>query len=295
MKFDELLFKRMAGDKMLAAQMVTYLMLPAIFYQNVPDDTDIGWKDKQYPRICFDYNLQADIERKTAGKLCVSVFCVSNEDVMPVRVESEVKRVLKDIILTPDELNPYCLTWSKSEYFDIGRYERKDSDTMICGVDVYFDIIEYPSQETTSPDPVVGLNCFLKNLYPSSYVIGLDRLPDIIDTNIESPVIYSRLDISEKENSTNTVVWFSARIAVHVLCSDNAVRKKLVMAIANTLSVQGEIILLDKSPMTVTHLKVSHTADYLTQGQLNIFCRYGILKPCEKKHVLIGGKIITNY
>ncbi len=295
MTLDELLFKRMAGDALLASQMVTYMMVPAIFYQNAPDDTDSGWEGQQYPRICFDYNLQVDIERKTAGRLCVSVFCIANEGLMPVRIESEVKRVFKDIILTPDEANPFCLTWSKSEYFDIGKIERKDSDTMICGVDVYFDIIEYPNQETTSPDPIVGLNYFLKNLYPEAYVIGIDNLPDIIDTDMGSPVIYGRLDTSEKTGTTNTIVWFSVKIAVHVLCSESDIRKKIVMAIANALSVQGEIILLDKSPMTIEHLKVNHTADYLTQGQLQISCRYGILKPREKKHVLIGGKIITNY
>lgn len=61
--------------------------------------------------------------------------------------------------------------------------------TAIVCKEIVFDILEYPNQETTDPDPVIAVGTFIKELYPESIVIGLDRLENYTDP-AEHPVFF---------------------------------------------------------------------------------------------------------
>ena len=67
-------------------------------------------------------------------------------------------------------------------------------------------------------------------------------------------MIYCRLITIDKGEETNTVAWMDGKLAVHVLCPDNETRIKIATAIANQLSLDGEIIMLDHSPMFIKGL-----------------------------------------
>lgn len=289
MTFEELLHKRLSTDITLENLLTQYALMPAVFYQEAPDDTQANWKNgQQYPRVCYMYNMQANEERKSAGSLTVSVYCVSGVGVMPERIEPEIRRILKDIILCPADASPYCFTWAQTQYFDVNKDQDDTEARGICGCDITFDILEYPSQETTSPDPVEGMNGFIKNQYGKSIVIGLDRLEDIIVTSAERPVFYCHLDSVNRDTETNQVVWMKGVLSVHVLCPDAAIRRKFTMALAQQLSLDGEVILVDKSPMFVERLQVNYKADYLKNGQLIVNVRYGVLRPTYKEKQLMA-------
>ena len=74
-------------------------------------------------------------------------------------------------------------------------------------------------------------------------------------------------------------------MAVHILCPDSSTRTKIAADISNSLSLDGEVIMLDHSPMYIKRLQADYKSDYLESGQVFITGHYGILRYHEKKHV----------
>ena len=159
---------------------------------------------------------------------------------------------------------------------------------VVIGCEVRFDILEYPSMETSDPDPVMAVDKYIKELYPGCLVMGYDRMEEITEASADQPVVYCRLISSEKQEETNTVAWMDGRIAVHVLCPENTVRLKMAADIANHLSFDGEVIMLDYSPMFIKRLQVNFKSDYLKEGQVFITGHYGLLRYKAKPHVLVA-------
>lgn len=147
-------------------------------------------------------------------------------------------------------------------------------------------ILEYTSQETTDPDPVMAMNKFVKELYPECIVVGLDRMEEITEASRETPVIYCRLNSMEKVEETNTVVWMDGKLAIHILCPDTDMRLKMAAAITNAMSLDGEVTMLDYSPMFIRKLQMDNKSDYLKDGQIFVTGRYGLLRYKAKPHQL---------
>ena len=91
---------------------------------------------------------------------------------------------------------------------------------------------------------------------------------------------------ADKSEETNTVVWMDGRIAVHILCPESETRLKMAAAIADRISLDGEIIMLDHSPMFIKRLQVNYKSDYLKDGQIFITGRYGLLRYRARPHTL---------
>ena len=158
MTLEELLRKWFLGSENISKKLARFGDNPAIFYQTAPADNQVGWRE-QYPRIVYTVDMQADQERKSAGTLQVSLLC-DEVGTPPEEIEPDVKNSLKDLLIQPDSGFPYCFTWSRTDAFEIPARET-GTDTRIFGMEIRFDILEYVSQETTDPDPVMALNCLL--------------------------------------------------------------------------------------------------------------------------------------
>ncbi len=288
MNLEELIHRRFAGSEGLTKYLAKFSDLPAVFSPEAPGDNQEGWNGNvQYPKIVYNFDLQANEERKSAGTLSVSLLCQNTSEVMPEEIEPEVRKCLRDVILKPEGGTPYCFAWARTDAFTI---EEKAVDVTI-GSEIRFDILEYPSQETTDPDPIVATNRYIKELYPDCSVMGYDRMEEITEASKEQPVIYCRLLSADKAEETNTVAWMDGRIAVHVLCPDSEVRIKMATAIANALSLDGEIIMLDHSPMFIKRLQANYRSDYLKEGQVFITGHYGLLRYKAKPHSLVGAGV----
>lgn len=185
-----------------------------------------------------------------------------------------------------EEGTPYCFTWARTDAFTMGEDAGKAG--VVIGCEVRFDILEYPSMETSDPDPVMAVDKYIKELYPKCLVMGYDRMEEITEASADQPVVYCRLISSEKQEETNTVAWMDGRIAVHVLCPESTVRLKMAADIANHLSLDGEVIMLDYSPMFIKRLQVNYKSDYLKEGQVFITGHYGLLRYKAKPHVLMA-------
>jgi len=185
-------------------------------------------------------------------------------------------------VLKPSGGITYCFAWSRTEAFTIDGKK----GNVVTGSEVRFDILQYPSQETSDPDPVMALNSYIKKLYPGCIVMGHDRMEEITEASAGQPVIYCRLVSAEKSRETNTVAWMDARIAVHILCPDSSIRIKTASGISNSLSLDGEVIMLDNSPMRINRLQTDYKSDYLEDGQVFITGHYGILRYHAAGHCL---------
>lgn len=288
MRLEELIYRRFTSCKELTEHLAIFDDAPAVFSPEPPDDSQEGWGgNTQYPKIFYNYDLQANEERHSAGTLSVSLLCQNTAEVMPEAIEPIVRDCLRDVILKPEGGTPYCFAWARTDAFSI---DEKKGDVTI-GSEIRFDILEYPSQETSDPDPVMATNKYIKELYPECLIMGYDRMEEITEATAQRPVIYCRLISVDKSEETNTVAWMDGRIAIHILCPDSEIRLKMAAAIANKMSLDGEIIMLDYSPMFIKRLQANYKSDYLKDGQIFVTGHYGLLRYKSKKHCMSGVNI----
>lgn len=288
MELNELIRKRFCDSDTLRKSLASYSGQPAVFTVSPPDDQMSGWNGNiHYPRIVFNYDMQASVERNSAGTLSVVLICQNTADVIPEMIEQEIRKCLKDVLLNPSDGSLYAFAWSKTEAFELqggNGVGQQGSSRILIGNEIRFDILEYTKQETTDPDPIVAINCFIKELYPDCIVLGLDRMEEATVASRERPVVFCRLEGMTKGDITFTVAWMEGRIAIHFLCPDSEVRIKMATAVAEKMSVSGEIIMLDHSPMRITRLQANYRSDYLKDGQVFVTGKFGILRHRAKGH-----------
>ncbi len=280
-KLEELIYKRFTSSEELVKHLATFSGAPAVFSPEPPEENQEGWGgNTQYPMAVYNFDLQANEERRSAGTLSVSLLCQNTAEAVPEAIEPAVRGCLRDVVLKPEGGTPYCFAWARTDAFSI---DGKDGGVTI-GSEIRFDILEYPSQETTDPDPVMAANRYIKVMYPECLVMGHDRMEEITEATAERPVIYCRLLSADKSEETNTVAWMDGRIAIHILCPDSGIRLKMAAAIANRIALDGEIIMLDYSPMFIKRLQVNYKSDYLKDGQIFVTGHYGLLRYRAKPH-----------
>lgn len=285
MNLSELIYKRFTASKGLTKYLTTFDGNPAVFSPEAPENNQEGWGDKtQYPKVVYNYDMQANEERNSVGTLAVSLLCQNTAEVVPEAIEPEVRKCLRDVILTPEGGTPYCFAWARTDSFTVE--DKTENPYMTIGCEVRFDILEYPSQETSDPDPIMAISKYIKGIYPECLIMGYDRMKEITEATAKRPVIYCRLLSADKAEETNTVAWMDGRIAVHILCPDSRIRLKMAAAIANSISLDGEIIMLDYSPMFIKRLQANYRSDYLKDGQIFVTGHYGLLRYKGKGHSL---------
>lgn len=282
MDINGLLYERLSNDGLLSSVLARYSDKPAIFNTEFPPDQQVGWDGKkQYPRISYIFNKQADAQRAVSGTLRVFIYDTMNP-LEVEQIESAVRNTLHDVLMKPDEEGPICFAWMQTDPYIL------EGNAILCK-EIIFDILEYSSQETTDPDPVVALNQYIKALYPDCVVLGIDEVTAYTDP-ADTPVFYCGLTAIDEADGhcRNTISWFDAHISVHLLCPDPSVRLKMIAAVQQSLAKDDEIIMLDGSPMIVKSLKMNNKADYLREGQLVVTGKYGCLRGGEMKHNLSG-------
>ena len=296
MVLEELIYNRLKKYEPLTNLLCKYDGEPAVFYQTAPDDKQKGWgQGNQYPRLVFDLDMQANTERRSSGTLLAAVFCdrVGTE---PEQIEPMVRECLKDIFIKPADSFPYCFAWARTDAFDLGGGldQGGTKQRAVIGEDIRFDILEFPIQETTDPDPVAALNLYLQEMLPEAYVVGITHMDEITVAEPKKPVLYCRLLGMEEASVTNTVIWVNARVAIHVICPSAEMRLKIAADIAYRMTAKAEIIMLDHSPMRPTRLAVDNTTDYMRTGQISTTLYYGLLRWKPQPHTIMEVNISLN-
>ena len=165
---------RLAECLELAQGLAKYCGKPAIVQAEFPADQQEGWEGQtQYPRISYRVDMQVNQERASAGVLYVSVYAAKDPLVLD-SLEALVKACLKDVLMKPSGEAPFCVAWARTEPYLL-------EGMGVLGRDIVFDILEYPAQETTDPDPALAVELYIKEMYPEAVVLGIDRLEAFTD------------------------------------------------------------------------------------------------------------------
>ena len=277
---EDLIYTALMESEEIADMIAVFDGEPAIFYQQAPHDMEDLWYGEQYPRIDYTVDWQFDPERKASGTLSVNVWCLNNQPITPEEIEKHVKACFKDLFLTVDG-ETYSTAWNRSDAFDAGG----GNEPLTIGTTITFDILAFPVQYTTIPDPIEGQNLWIKGVVPDALVIGVDGMPELLRATADEPVIYCRMigDMSNMRNSY-AVAWMVVTIGIHVFAPDTTVRQTICRRIVNALSLEGEVLLTDDSPMIIQKTTITTASDPLRTGQISVTGQYGVLRresPCE--------------
>ena len=271
MSLDELIRQWFIRNEQIAGRMALYAGDLAIFLQAAPSDVQHGWDNKtQYPRIVNTVELRADSERKSQGILRVDLYCDLAETA-PEEIEPLIRSSLKDIVMQPDDGSPYCFAWQRTDAFEL---ESKNADKRIAGYELTFDILEFPDQYTTYPDPIESMSLGLKEAFPDMFVIGVDKIERFRIATEDEPIIYCRMESIENDHTSMALAWINCRIAIHVIAPSADARSKLVRVIMNCLMMSGEAVMTDGTPLRFTGTRAANTSDYLTNGQIMLSGQY---------------------
>jgi len=274
---ESLLKEQVRNDEQITGMLTSYNGMPAFFYQKCPSDTDKLWDKSCYPRADYNVDMQYNPERKSDGILQINIECSSDCEFMPEDIEKQLRKLINTTFYSSGLQSPVCAVWNRSDAFSI---EKNDSSLPeIYGVSMLFDLMEFPSQITTDPDPVQGLNEWTKAHFPECMLIAYDVPPNVWKPTDKCPAVYWRFAGSDTDskNSSYAVMWFIGHFAAHIMADSVTERNRWLKAIAEQIQRDGEVILQDESPMFIKQLSIRHSADSLHEGQLDITGQYGVL------------------
>lgn len=293
MKLEELIYQKIITSG-IESKLAMYGAVPAIFYSEVLTDNKERWEKEQYPCICYWVDMQANQERSSAGVLTMSFMCLNVEEQLLKQTEPILKQCMKDSILNPSENDRfYVFSWAKTEKFSWKKQDitKLTDGAFVVGIDIIFDILEYTCQETTSPDPIVALNCYIKEQYPNAIVLGHDMVDEIIKATVDIPIFYNRLQEVSLVQVTNTVVWFQGKISVHLFCHNDSTKMKIMKELIHRVGIDGEVMMTDNSYMLLENFTINYNLDYLKEGQIKIVVKYGVFRYSEEKNKIMSIKM----
>jgi len=283
---DGLLAKQIRDDAQMAGMLATYKDIPAFFYQKAPMDTDRDWQKPTFPHVVYHIDMRYDPERKTAGMMMVHAYCSTESFHMPEDIEKRLVELISGTFYSAEMQPVVCAIWERSEAFAHEKRDTIQGDTSpeVFGVTVVFDLLSFPSQLTTDPDPVQGLNHWTKRFFPEMNVITYDTLPSVWKPTDESPAIYWRFEgVATTDKQSYAVTWYSGDFAAHVIADSVEERNRWLKALCEQVQLDGEVVLLDGSPMFAKQIKIRHNAEPLREGQMALTGSYGVLAQQRKE------------
>jgi hypothetical protein len=286
---DGLLKDQVKGDPEIAGMLTKYKGIPAFFFQKAPMDTDRGWDKSCYPRVDYNIDMRCDPERKAAGTMVVNVWCTSESAYMPEDIEKRLIALIDDTFYTNRQRATVCAIWHRSDAFDFERSTIVGRVTPEAfGVSISFDLMEFPDQLTTDPDPIQSLNKWTRENFPGMTVIAHDDMPPVWKPTDTNPAIYWRFDgMTATDRQSYAVNWYTGQFAAHVITQGVTERNRWTKAMIELIQLEGEIPLVDGSPMFAKQISIRHSADPLREGQLLLTGQYGVLAQHRKERARI--------
>ena len=279
---EELVNKALLGSKTLNDALATYDCEPAIFYERAAHDKDPSWGEVQFPRCVYTVEWMYDAERTKSGVVSVDIISLADEGT-PVEIADGLVEELSGMFFTQEDQTTYSIIWSRSDSFTTDGEEPKK-----LGITVFFDIVEFPIQLTTTPDPVLSTMNWIKEHQPDINVIGKDGLDELWFPTDEKPACYVRLSGETSQvRPSYAVVWLRANMVVHIICPSAKARVTWLKKLADDLAIEGEIITDDDSPMFIKSLSINSGANPISAGQLMFDGEYGVLRKEPEKVKLI--------
>ena len=282
---EAIIYDYLKNNEAITKMLTLYDGNPAIFNMEAPSDMDTHWRDgPQYPRMIYELNMQDNPERKTSGTLSVDFFFARDGNLFMEDVEPIIKEEVNGCFFS-DETDTIAAQYIDSTPFTIDK-----DNSRIAGFTATFDVMAFPSQFTTAPDPVHATYLLLKELFPESIYIGVDKKEGTWKVTDEKPAIYCRLQYLNPgiyPGNYNTT-WYNPIMMVHFFAPTMQKRMEMVKRFTEVLQQQARIFFEDRSWMFVQRAAVTMGADPLKVGQLTIECTYGIVRKYPESEKLLN-------
>lgn len=259
----------------LSEILTKYAGEPAVFNSQFPDDQDESWESgQQYPRLVFELDMSEDPERKISGTLLLHCYFNTDSGLFPEEVDEILKSSIDGYFFS-DETDTISVKWRQTDPF-----YTPESGNRIAGLTVSSDVVAFPCQMTTDPDPIAALNGYIRCRFPECVIIGIDNLENAWKPTNRTPAVYFRfVKLSPGSiNSTYNVTWYDPTIQAHIMCPGEHARNAIVRTMAEELTAKTRLILADRSPFMYLRATAAFGADPLKAGQVTITGTYGVLR-----------------
>ena len=279
---EEKIYGYLVQNPNIAELLTTYNGFPAVFLQECPADTDKGWSENQYGRLIFGVDYVENAERAISATLWVDVYS-SKKGPQPEETAEVVKREL-DKRFFSDGVEVIALDWNATNGF-----QETFNDKLVNGVTLTFDVLFFPSQLTTQPDPIEAINRWTKDRLPNSFVIGVDELPDTWTPNSETPTIYWRIANIQGGSlypDTYHCTWHDVDLIGHFMIADTTARQTVCKSFIDALTTAKTVMLSDNSPLFVLRIAFTANADAVKAGQVTVTASYGVLRTYNDAQIL---------
>lgn len=276
---DDLIYRAMLESDALCGPLARFSGRPAVFYGQAPADNKPGWAPQHYPMIVYSSDERYNPEHKAAGTMTADIFAtdkmpVGAEDIAPVLVD-----LLSGIFLTGEGAT-ICILWNRTDSFQ--QRASYETEPVISGETVSFDVLQFPPQDTANPDPVLTVNRWCKAVLPAGIFIDFDSLPWNMRPADDAPAIYWRAaSMGYAGKASYAVSWMETQLVAHVFAPSPAARQRWIRRIVDRMTIDGEILMPDGSPMLINRIACNAQADPMQQGQLTVTVTFGVLRPHE--------------
>lgn len=267
---------------LLAKMMTTQGEVPAIFYQKAPADTDSP--EMLYPQIILTTDKYFDAQKGVAGQLIVDIITTQTLT-PPEPIERLVRHTLEGVFFRGEEI--FSLKWKTTEIFSEPASEKLP---LIFGATLTFDLYEWPSAETSTPDPIEALNFFASKFDENLMIIGASEFEEFFEPSRERPAIYFDIERGKMTDQTAAAVFMDVWINIHVFAPTIKARREWLTAIRDAIVLAKGIWLSDDSPMRLQESEFDWTRSEI-EGQIQMKFAYGILRKPEYAHTLVNREL----
>lgn len=235
---------------------------PAIFYAKAPDDVAM---EINYPQVILSSEKFTDAIHGVAGLLTIEIIC-TQATLTPEPIEKLIRQSLEGVFFHGKEI--FLLKWAKSE-----TYTEPSSEHLaaVIGMEVTFEIREFPCAETSTPDAIQGLNDWAKEVF----VVGKSDFDDFFVPTREKPAVYFEATAEKMTGQQAAVAWVEAQVRGHVFAPTVRARREWLTILNRKLMTLKAIPLGDGTPLRIVGTEADFTADELS-GQLKITCDFGV-------------------
>lgn len=281
---DNAIRRRLTLNGELTTLLAKYDAESAIFYQKAPDDTD--FPESLYPQVIFSIDKYSDAQKGLAGLLTVDV--ITTQMTSPTEpLERLIRSTLEGVFFRPTIGEIFSLKWQRTDIFTEPASERMP---LIIGATLTFDIYEYPSVETSAPDPIEALNHWATTFDDELMVIGVTEFEEFFEPSREKPAIYFDVQKISLVEQQTAAIYLNAVINIHVFAPTVKARREWLMAIYENLLFRGYVWLSDNSPMRLLESEYNWAASEV-EGQIKMTYSYGLLRKSEYAHTLINRNV----
>lgn len=284
---EEFLYTAITNDPNISSRLAKYAGAAAFFEVQAPADTDTAWGDTQYPRLDYVIDRIGDPERQTEGSAAITILTTTSAADGPEVLELYILQRLDGAVFHPDNEPVLSFRWARSEHFEEER--KTDTQDIIIGSTIIFDVLAFPSQQTTSPDPIAALNTWTKGKFANIQVDPATWAP-----TDQNPAIYWRLASLQLVQAYQMHSMFDATIAGHLMARTTTARLTWIKQIVEHLANDTVIIMDDESPMMLQGtLAADSQGDPFRVGQIRVTMRFGVLKQ-NQEYTELSNPVITD-